>query len=87
LSHPCSPGRVTSANTHSLTELTQHADAEFPELTTAEKSLFDALKNNRFGKNIRMEQERIAWNGAMAALLRAVKHMEAAASSGRKIES
>jgi hypothetical protein len=37
-------------------------------LREAERTVFDALRSRRWGSNVRLEQERIGWNIAMAAL-------------------
>lgn len=61
------------------TEPTQHLDAELAELTTEERTLFDTLKSNRLGTNLRLEQERIAWGEAMAALSLSMQGLQTAA--------
>lgn len=65
------------------TEPTQHADAELSELNGEEKALFDALKSNRLGRSLRLEQERIAWNEAMAALFQAIQGIDPTATGGQ----
>lgn len=42
----------------------QHAAAELPYLTDPEQSLYRALKHQLWATNLRLEQERIAWNEA-----------------------
>jgi hypothetical protein len=49
-------------------ESTQHPLAELSMLREAETTVFDALRSQRWGSNVRLEQERIGWNIAMAAL-------------------
>lgn len=41
---------------------------ELPLLTGAEQAVYRGLKEQRWGTNVRLEQERIAWNEASAAL-------------------
>ena len=47
-----------------VTEKVQVASAELPKLTVDEQKLYQALKNNVFGQNVRLEQERIGWDYA-----------------------
>jgi len=49
-------------------EKKQHAAAELPLLTDTEQKLFQALKGNTFGQQIRLEQERINWDEAWNVL-------------------
>lgn len=49
-------------------ERDQCPDPDLRELTDAERSVYRALKDQRWGVNVRLEQERIAWNEAQAAL-------------------
>ncbi|MDR2350814.1 MAG: DUF2220 family protein [Deltaproteobacteria bacterium] len=46
------------------TENSPHKGAEPTNLTPGELKLYSELKNGRWGKNIRLEQERIAWDAA-----------------------
>jgi hypothetical protein len=46
----------------------QHTANELPLLTRAEQIVYRELKQQRWGCNIRLEQERIAWNDAWAQL-------------------
>ena len=46
----------------------QHPALALPRLTNEEQSVFQALKNQRWGVNIRLEQERIPWPEASFAL-------------------
>lgn len=46
----------------------QHGAAELPGLTPAEQAVYAGLKQQRWGYNVRLEQERIAWDRAMAAI-------------------
>ena len=49
-------------------ESTPHPAAELPRLTDAEQALYHALKTQRYAQNLRLEQERIAWDSAWAAI-------------------
>jgi hypothetical protein len=51
-----------------VSEKHQHTSTELPLLTGAEKALFQSLKNNVLGQQIRLEQERIRWNLALYAI-------------------
>jgi hypothetical protein len=42
-------------------EKNQHAKEELSLLSGPEQSLYQSLKNNKFGENIRLEQERVQW--------------------------
>jgi hypothetical protein len=48
-----------------------YGDSDLANLTTAEQSLFQNLRRGRWGSNVRLEQERIPWQHALAAVLRA----------------
>ena len=52
-----------------VSENPQYAAPELPLLTPAEQSLYCGLKQQRWGVNVRLEQERIAWNYAWDVLL------------------
>ena len=52
-------------------ETSQHSADTLPRLTAAEQALYRALKRNAWGRNIRLEQERIAWDYAWAQARRA----------------
>jgi hypothetical protein len=41
---------------------------DLPSLTDAERSVYQGLKQQRWGRNVRLEQERIAWNEAWSVL-------------------
>jgi hypothetical protein len=47
----------------------QYAAPELPLLTPAEQSLYCGLKQQRWGVNVRLEQERIAWSYARDVLV------------------
>lgn len=49
-------------------ELVQHPSHELPLLTPAEADLYRCLKQNTFAQQARLEQERIGWADACAAL-------------------
>lgn len=53
-------------------ESSQHGAVELPHLLAAEQALYDALRRQAFGQNVRLEQERIAWPVAVAALAAAL---------------
>ncbi len=53
-----------------VSENPQYATAELPLLTPSEQSLYRGLKEQRWGVNVRLEQERIAWNYAWDLLVR-----------------
>ena len=50
------------------TEISQHPGTGLGLLTDDEQAVFLALKDNRWGQNLRLEQERIAWPYVCAAL-------------------
>lgn len=50
-------------------EKEQSPEPDLPLLTDAERAVYRGLKEQRWGINVRLEQERIAWNQAWAALL------------------
>jgi hypothetical protein len=52
-----------------VSEDQQYAAQELPLLTPAEQSLYCGLKQQRWGVNVRLEQERIAWSYAWDVLL------------------
>jgi len=49
-------------------EKKQHAAVELNNLTSAEQTLYQQLKQQRWGKNIRLEQERIEWSYVLSSL-------------------
>lgn len=53
-------------------EASQHPMQELQHLHEDELALYRALKLNDFGQSVRLEQERIAWDGALAVLAAAV---------------
>jgi len=50
-------------------EKEQSAAFELPLLTKSEQELFISLKNNSFGKQVRLEQERICWDAAWKTII------------------
>lgn len=53
------------------TEASQHGAPSLEGLTPAESDLYQALKSNRFGDKVRLEQERIDWALAWQAIRQA----------------
>jgi hypothetical protein len=53
-------------------ERTQHRAETLPLLSDSEQALYASLKSNAWGQNVRLEQERVAWNVAWEALQKAV---------------
>lgn len=49
-------------------EKDQHAAEILPLLTDPEQAVYQAIKRNTWGQNVRLEQERIAWNFAWKKL-------------------
>lgn len=47
-----------------VTEKDQHAAPELPLLTPSEHEVYQGLKQQRWGSNVRLEQERIPWDDA-----------------------
>ena len=45
-------------------------DRELPRLTAQERTLYDGLRANRFGRRVRLEQERIGFGWVGDALAR-----------------
>jgi hypothetical protein len=52
-----------------VSETPQYAAPELPLLTPAEQSVYSGLKQQRWGVNVRLEQERIAWGYAWDLLM------------------
>jgi hypothetical protein len=46
----------------------QYSPRSLPLLTTSEQAVYEGLKQQRWGRNVRLEQERIAWNHAWEVL-------------------
>jgi hypothetical protein len=53
-------------------EKDQHAAETLPLLTDLEQAVYQAIKCNVWGQNVRLEQERIAWDFALKAFQQAV---------------
>lgn len=53
-------------------EPSQHPEADLPELTVDERAVFDGLRAGRWGAKLRLEQERLPWNEALAEVERAL---------------
>lgn len=51
-------------------EKEQHPAAELTLLTEAEQEVYQGLKQQRWGQNVRLEQERIAWDAVQSTLQR-----------------
>jgi hypothetical protein len=54
-------------------EQTPYPEADLPRLTPNEHAVFDGLRANVWGQGVRLEQERIPWPAAMAALREALQ--------------
>lgn len=52
-------------------ETDQHAAENLPQLSESEQAVYQALKRNAWGQNVRLEQERISWVLAWKALQQA----------------
>lgn len=53
-------------------EKDQHAAETLPLLTDPEQAVYQAIKRNAWGQNVRLEQERIAWEAAWSVVQRTV---------------
>lgn len=64
----------TLQNHHDLwvEEKDQHGAETLPLLTDPEQAVYHAIKRNAWGQNVRLEQERIAWDVAWRALQKAI---------------
>jgi hypothetical protein len=63
-------------------ERTQATDLELPLLTIDEREVFEGLRGNRWGENLRLEQERIPWALAMNVLAAATGGARSAQALG-----
>lgn len=54
-------------------EKDQHAAETLPLLTVSEQAVYQAIKSNAWGQNIRLEQERLAWDVAWNVVQRKVR--------------
>ncbi|MBU8900727.1 hypothetical protein KRR26_34485 [Corallococcus sp. M34] len=66
-------------------EPVQHGEAPLPELTEAERHMFDRLRANAWGRNARLEQERIPWSDAVEAVVHACQVAGGWLSVGRPV--
>lgn len=64
-------------------EKSQHPATAFSQLTEEESQLHQALRQQRWGTRLRLEQERIAWDYVWPALVAACG---AAGASGSKVQ-
>jgi len=53
-------------------EKDQHAAETLPLLTDPEQAVYQSIKRNAWGQNVRLEQERIAWDVAWKTLQQAI---------------
>ncbi|MES2743098.1 MAG: Wadjet anti-phage system protein JetD domain-containing protein [Pseudomonadota bacterium] len=65
-------------------EKTQHGASELALLTEDEQRVYGALKRNEWGQQLRLEQERIAWDVAWPALVLAVRQIGPANQTARE---
>lgn len=49
-------------------EKSQHASIDLPLLTRTEQALYQSIKGNTWGQQVRLEQERIRWDAAWSAI-------------------
>ena len=49
-------------------EPTQTAIRDLPHLTEAERATFEGLRAQRWGRHVRLEQERVPWHRVVSAL-------------------
>ena len=54
-------------------EKDQHASTELPLLTGTEQKLYQSIKGNIFGQQVRLEQERIRWDVAWDAIQASIR--------------
>ena len=75
------------------TEPSQHAETDLTELTVDERAVFDGLRTGRWGAKLRLEQERLPWDEALAEVERtlvlacasekSLRHADVANAAGR----
>lgn len=53
-------------------ERSPYPEAELPRLTASERDVYRGLRENRWAERVRLEQERIPWRAAVAALRGAI---------------
>lgn len=56
-----------------VVEKSQHGAESLPHLSESEAEVYQAIKRNDWGRNVRLEQERIAWDFAWSALRQATR--------------
>lgn len=54
-------------------EKEQHLSIELPLLTSTEQELYKSLKNNTWGQQVRLEQERVSWDMAWTAIQASIR--------------
>jgi hypothetical protein len=54
-------------------ESDQHLSIELPLLTNTEQKLYQSLKNNTYGQQIRLEQERVRWDVAWTTVQASIR--------------
>lgn len=54
-------------------EKDQHSSTELPLLTNAEQKLYQSIKGNACGQQVRLEQERIRWDAAWDAIQASIR--------------
>lgn len=59
-------------------EPAQHAEAELTELTAEERAVFIGLRSGEWGPKLRLEQERLPWASALAAVQFALRQRKEA---------
>jgi len=57
-----------------VSEKTQHPATELPLLTASEQQVYRGIKQQQWGQNIRLEQERIDWGIAWKSLRNSISH-------------
>ena len=55
-----------------MEEKDQHAAETLPLLTVSEQAVYQAIKSNAWGQNVRLEQEQIVWDVAWKILQQAI---------------
>jgi hypothetical protein len=64
-------------------EKDQHGAETLPLLTESEQTVYQAIKRNAWGQNVRLEQERIAWDVAWSAVQQAIQSVVGDQKAGR----
>ena len=55
-------------------EPSPYPEADLPHLTRGERAVFEQLRAQTWGENVRLEQERLPWPEALRALHAALSH-------------